>query len=284
VIVPSSDSMWGRLRAHPRTTALVLRAVIGLVVSAVYATGLEGAPQRNQAAKAPPARQTATAEQIQRAADLLSSADADDRISAAEYLARQGPRARPALPQLMTLLDDSDLVCVAAVRAICAVGPEAAAAVPTMVKLARKQLKDPAESSCWSVVESEVLSIGPAAVPMLLAELGAERRTDEVPENMLRALGPQVLPRVVDVLNEGGVRAESAADVIARFGIEAEPALPELARAVKNQKLDELVFVSTVDAIGRADATVLGELRRIAETAANPQLQLDAQRVLREVR
>lgn len=282
--MPSSDSIWGRLHAHHRTTALVLGAVVGFVVSAVYATGHGGAPYREKAAEAPPARQTATAEQIQRAVGLLSSADADDRISAAEYLARQGPRARPALPQLVTLLDDSDPVCVAAVRAICAVGPVAAAAVPAMVKLARKQLKDPAETNCWSVVESEVVSIGPAAVPMLLAELGVERRTDEVPENMLRALGPQVLPRVVGVLNEGGVRAESAAEVIARFGVEAEPALPELARAVKHQELDESVFVSTVDAIGRAEATVLGELQRIAETAADPQLRLDAQRVLREVR
>lgn len=50
------------------------------------------------------------------------------------------------------------------------------------------------------MIEADVESIGVPAIPSLIPELGADRRTDEVPENMLRVLGPQVLPEVTKVL------------------------------------------------------------------------------------
>jgi hypothetical protein len=215
---------------------------------------------------------------------MLASSNPDDRISAAEYLTRQGPQAHAALPHLTKLLDGSDLECVAAVRAICAIGAQAESAVPAMVKAGRRQLRDPTESQCWAVIEADVASIGVPAIPRLIPELGADRRTDEVPENMLRALGPQVLPEVAKVLNQGGARAESAAAVIARFAGEGRVALSALALAVRNRKIDEPTFISTVEAIGVADGLALTELRRIAGQAGNPQHRLDAQRVLDKLR
>src|SRR5262249_44168609 len=70
----------------------------------------------------------------------LRSDVADDRLRAANSLAKQVTAAEPALNDLIRLLDDADDICVAAVRAICAIGPAAAPAVPAMVKMARQSV------------------------------------------------------------------------------------------------------------------------------------------------
>jgi hypothetical protein len=230
--------------------------------------------------------------EVQRLMLLLRSIDSDDREQAANLLAREGPQAKPALGDLVALLDAAaDSECVAAVRAICAIGPEAASAIPAMVKMARKSLAagdDIPEHNCWAMPMGEVSSIGAPAIPRLLAELGVDPDTEEVPANMLRALGPQVLPDVVKLLDEGGVRAEAASEVIFRFGADAAPALPALVKALRRHKISEASFVSTIYAMNTqgmtaADAGTLAELRRLAKEAKDERLRLDADRVLRKL-
>lgn len=234
---------------------------------------------------------------IQELIALLHSSNRDDRESGADYLAKEGPRAAPALNDLVKLLDDpADRICVAAVGAISSIGPDAASAIPAMVKMARKSLAAGdhiPEHNCWATPMSMVSLIGPAAIPKLIAELGADPDTEEVPANMLRALGrdlgPEVvLPEVLKLLDEGGVLAEAATEVIFRFGADAKPALPALVRALRRNKISEFTFISTLDAMNiqgmtTADAGTLAELRRLAKEAKNERLRLDADRVLRKL-
>lgn len=103
-------------------------------------------------------------------------------------------------------------------------------------------------------------------------------------ENMLRGLGPTVIPKVATVLEAGGNRSASAANTLRRFGKEAAPALPALVRAVRGKTLSDGMFVATVEAIGVADPKAMAELRRIVQQAKDGRLRLDASRVLLTLR
>ncbi len=217
--------------------------------------------------------------------EWLTSDDEVRKLTAAEELARRGPAAGPALNELVRLLDDPrDDLCVAAVRAIAAMGPPAAPAVPHLVSMARRAVaagRGIPEYNCWAVPEVVVGSFGLTAVPALVAELGADPVTDEVPENMLVQLGEGVLPSVVKVLEEGGPRAASAAQVIWRLGGKAKAALPSLVRAVQRGLISEGVFVFAVSQTGIADNGVMTELRRLAKEARDEDTRRDAEQALR---
>ncbi len=80
----------------------------------------------------------------------------------------------------------------------------------------------PDEGVCLSALYT--CSFGPHAVPHLVAELGRDPGTDEIPENMLSdgGLAEAALPALENVLEEGGYRAQSAARVLERIARESE--------------------------------------------------------------
>ncbi len=219
-----------------------------------------------QQVRADPQKSDEVPGDIGRLIRMIQSDDSDRRELGATYLAESGRRAAPALPSLLPLLEDrADAVCAAAVRAICAIGPEAAPAIPAIVKSSRRRLSEsPDEGTCWAIPYT--CSLGPEAVPYLVAELGRDPNTDEIPENMLSdsELGGVALPAVEGVLEEGGYRAQSAASVLSRMGSRARSATGSLIKALRQGKVTDFTFSSTMSQIGSASQEAIRELERIA--------------------
>ena len=162
-----------------RSTILLLLVLVCGCASSASGAAVAYSASQNPAARPSP---ESNALEVQRAIDKLSSANSDERVGAAEYLATQGQQAKRAIPQLSKLLHETDLACTAAVRALATIGPEAVSALPDIVKAARKQLLSSSDppSVCWGVAEGAVPAMGQVAVPKLLLELGTDPATDEV--------------------------------------------------------------------------------------------------------
>lgn len=109
-------------------------------------------------------------------------------------------------------------------------------------------------------------SFGPEAVAHLVAELGREPSTDEIPENMLSdaGLGAAALPALEKVLEEGGYRAQSAAGVLERMGPRAGPAAESLVKAHREGKVTDFTYSSAMGEIGPETQEAIRELERIA--------------------
>jgi hypothetical protein len=196
----------------------------------------------------------------------LQSTSADRQELAADDLARLGPRAAPALPHLLPLLDDeSAIVCVAAYRAICAIGPAATSAIPEIVKGARRRLAR--QDYCGGAYT--LCTYWPEAIPSLVAELGRDPNTDEVPENMLSGVENTtlrvLLPAMEAILLEGRPRAESAAGVLWRMRSSSRPAVPSLVKALRAGRITDSTFAWAMLQIGGDEAGALAELQRIAK-------------------
>jgi len=244
-------------------------AVRTAVVVGACALGLE-APV--VAAQEQPERRDGTTEaeattrrQLERYIRLTQSHDSDDRLTGAKGLTRMGPAAAPALQFLWPLLQNQpDDVCLAAYRAVCAIGPAGTKALPRIVKTARRGLST--EGRCATAYQS--CSYWPEAIPYLVRELGRQPATDEVPEGMLTGvkmdLVPLVISAVVPVLREGGRRAESAAGVLWRLREAARPALPALVKAVRTRRITDGTFAWAALQIGASDPDAIAELERIA--------------------
>lgn len=105
---------------------------------------------------------------------ILADKDYSVRVSAAMALSRIGPRAAPALPQLVPLLDDEEwAVADAAVRAVAAADPSGRHSVPALVRVLINKKHDLREFVCV-----ELGAMGPkaeAAIPALIELLDTGR-------------------------------------------------------------------------------------------------------------
>ncbi|HET6884208.1 MAG TPA: HEAT repeat domain-containing protein [Pirellulales bacterium] len=90
--------------------------------------------------------------------DILHDDDPSIRAQAARALARMGPKAAPAVSELIVVLNDPDSeVRRGAARALGQIGPDAEDAVPALIKA----LKDPRNKSVVQPVEVET-EVAPA--------------------------------------------------------------------------------------------------------------------------
>jgi WD40 repeat protein len=110
-----------------------------------------------------------------------------------------------------------------------------------------------------------------AAAPALVALLG----TDGGPANTLAQIGPDVLPEVIKVLDgKDALKRFGAVDVCWHFGAQAKDAVPALARALKDLKVDGLdsrsFVVETLGRIGPDAALALPALLDIIRDRKEP--------------
>jgi len=246
---------------------ILMDAVWTVVLVGACALALEGPAlsARDQSERDTATKTETARRQLERYVRLTQSKVSDDRLTGVEGLTRMGPSAAPALPVLLQLLENQpDDVCLAAYRAVCAIGPAGTKTIPRIVKTARRGLST--EGRCATAYQS--CSYWPQAIPYLVRELGRQPATDEVPEGMLTGvkmdLVPLVVSAVVPVLREGGRRAESAAAVLWRLRQAARPALPALVDAVRTRRISDGTFAWAALQIGATDPDAIRELERIA--------------------
>lgn len=109
----------------------------------------------------------------------LASTDRDTRREAGHLLEKLGPAAKPALPELIKAIEDSDKqVWANAISAIAAIGPGAAEAIPQLVDaLDSRKSRDPRQrDKAQKVMRAAhaLACIGDAARPALIGALKSD--------------------------------------------------------------------------------------------------------------
>jgi HEAT repeat protein len=251
---------------------------------------------------------------------LRQSPDPDVRHWAAYTLAQLGADARPAVPDLVTALEDQVLnvrlwAALAhwgleekpapvlpvfqavlrsknpqerstAARALAKLGPHAAPAVPALLVL----LDDP-DTTLRALAAQALAAIGPKAdqaVPRLCAM--ARGGSYELRAHALYALagiGPgavQAVPTLVELLTERDPRLRGrAAEALARIGKPAHDAVPELekALAVNGDPLLRVLLAKALWSIDERGRLVLPVLIEVvADDSLADATRIDAARVL----
>jgi len=161
---------------------------------------------------------------------------------AAKLLARYGPLARPAVPELARLLTHSNAgLAKMAAEVLGQLGPIAAAAAPQLASAAaQRQTQQQGHERLrvrWAAIEA-LGRIGPAAAGTIteLAALAA-RKDDRVATHallVLGRLGPGSVPTLIKLL-EGTNENQTirACQALAKLGPAAAPAVPLLIRGLK---------------------------------------------------
>lgn len=174
---------------------------------------------------------------------LAQWVDALRRVDHKPWLAlraigRFGPKAAAAVPSLIAALDDgSERVQSLAIAALEQIGPDAAAAAPALVgKLGDERFVSafgiPGPPPTHRAVEA-LVAIGPAAVPGLIGALGGDSQEIRIwATRALGELGPAARPAVpalARLLKERGFDdGESAAKALGAIGPSASEAIPTI--------------------------------------------------------
>jgi HEAT repeat protein len=160
---------------------------------------------------------------------LRTAENENDRTAAANAIQSFGPDAAPAVPALLKLLEDrSANYRNQVVSILCELGPVAKSAVPALIKsLEQKTCR------CPDGMASILGSIGPAAkdaVPTLTALLKHSEpgvRAVSAVALWKIARNPNLVPALAEALQQERW-AEPAADALGEIGPQAKAALPAL--------------------------------------------------------
>ena len=172
-------------------------------------------------------------------ATLLHDPDVRLRLRAADQLAKLGPAAAPALPDLIAALGDTRDVRGAAAYAISQIGP---AAAPATSELARLLMDEWSGNRVYAAMA--LGSIGPSAtsaVPNLVEILLADE-DPVVRFHAAEALGsirePIAIDPLIIALGDDDVNVRKyAALAIGKFGEDAKFAVPALIYLVQNDEV-----------------------------------------------
>lgn len=197
----------GLRRIHPAAEAL---ARIGRPAVPALANGLKAESQcvRNGCAEALAAMGPAAHEAVPALVEALRSGRGSGSVCLA--LGEIGPLASPAVPDLVRLLESqSHFDRSSAADALGGIGPGARHAVPALVRAARLDLQ-----------KSENL---------------LEVQSSGVVRWAIWRIGPESLPGVKQALKEKDKNTRvSAVEILALFGSEAKPLVPDLIEAVSD--------------------------------------------------
>lgn len=192
---------------------------------------------------------------IQQLIQRLQSADPLARENAAEELAHSGPEAAAALPTLIVTLQD-EIVYVRRSSAY-ALGKLGAGSAEARTALIRA-LEDPDYGVQQSVI-SALAGFGEAVIPELMAvwdrfyidpqdEFGFDTTAQAAASAAIVRMGAPAVPYVLDALKDALNRADFAQAALARFGSNAVSATPLLVDALDHQ--EERVRVAAAIALG----------------------------------
>ena len=164
--------------------------------------------------------------------EMLRESDIGARMQAVNALGQFGPAAKDAIPELAELLTDRQFGFTAA-QALGRIGSDA---VPSLVKA----LESGDQQTQRAAVQA-LSQIGPdaaAAVPVLLKMLTAPDRSGSrvMVQSALRRIGPAAAPELAKLLisKETAVR-RAAAEALQQFGGDARSALPALEKAAGDE-------------------------------------------------
>ncbi len=189
-------------------------------------------------------------------------ADPQLRIAALEIMAALGPKAQPAVGDLIALLDDGDpTVRGEAALALAAVGPEAAAAVPALGKLLAAENVDPETRFSAAYALGRIGAAARPAVELL-------KRLSGSADNVLATVAMWATLKI-------------APEDKSMF----EDAIPALRKAVRNDR--EIVRLEAVVAlgdIGPPAASAIPILELASEDDSSRQVRAAAAEALRKIR
>jgi HEAT repeat protein len=194
--------------------------------------------------------------------DSLQSADAHARSRALRELQQLGPKARTAVPALLTALEqareDRNLAAPIA-ETLAAIGPDARAAVPLLVTLVNPHgggvfWGSPPDGGVDHVFPLAILRIGgePAQERLAMRSLLKVVRGgwDAYPislwrdweKELMRPCADRLIPCLVGLLNDPDELTRSrAAETLAGYGTQAARAVPALVAALKDSSFSERI-------------------------------------------
>jgi len=258
--IPSLDLLPAIARAGPESFHDIDHfSVAGarLVAGEVLASGLVGGEARRPQAEEPPAPRAADVPALVRA---LGQGGDRERVATLRGLARAGPAAQAAAPEVAALLDHgSPVVRAAAARTLGAVG-----ALPAKLQAALvAHLADPEERVRWRATEAlEGIALDAGACVQPLTRLLLDRASPgrQSAARVLGAMGPEAAPALhalVAALDDPSppVRAR-AAWALGRVGPPAHGAVPALVKALD----DPEVRWWAVDALGGIGPGAVGAM------------------------
>jgi HEAT repeat protein len=216
---------------------------------------------------------------------VLQSGEAGSRAGAAKALGGMGPIAAPAVPALMANLsnDEAEVRRAAAdalgdigadslaplraalssdqprlrenaVLALGRLGPAVTPAVPALLAMFKTEPDLAVRGALFEVLPS--LSVAPdQAVPLLLAGIKEEsdslRRAALNSLLMMRATHGAVVPSLIAWLKDPDVMLNArAADILARMGPVAQPAVPEIIETLVRRQPASAIYVDALAQIG----------------------------------
>lgn len=203
--------------------------------------------------------------------EQLHYADEEARLAAATKLSHLGDRARPAVPELVTLFkDESAEVRAAAVLAVLSTIPDPPDdADPDLVKAARAALTDP-DVRVRAVAAAILVRFDAATPAEVLPALceGLARTGDSTPlvaAEALGKLGPAATPAIA-ALRDAALRAEGQNyAAVAALGKIGEPAIPALVEILaRGEALCQHIAAESLGTLGEPARVALPELRKLS--------------------
>ena len=197
-----------------------------------------------------------------------------DRRNALTVLAKFGPAAKPALPGMIQLLGDENMVVkIAAVQALGSLGPNAEAAIPSFLQLVKTNelyLRVLAASSLWRIAGGTHEQIVREAA---LSVVGKEYSLTAEGIRLLKQSGNAELavPVLVEALSPFNAKARrsEAAVFLGQLGPIAKTAVPELTAALFDEAAG--VRACAAEALGNIGPDARSALPLLYEAASQYQ-------------
>ncbi|MDB5336823.1 MAG: lyase domain protein repeat-containing protein [Planctomycetaceae bacterium] len=209
----------------------------------------------------------ATPEVIEAIRPILKNITPGVRSDAARTLAKFGPAAAEAVPDLITLVNDEKEVTHFAAEALAKIAPQDEAAVTAVIKAL-----DRADGRDGTIVA--IREFGPsagAAVPALQKLLPeADKGREQSIVLALGALGEAAKPAIPDIvqrlIHKEEFTRQAAALALTRLKQHAEAAVPDLIKALNDPAVDvvQIPVIKALGAIGTAAKPAIPELEKIA--------------------
>jgi HEAT repeat protein len=167
---------------------------------------------------------------------VIALADSDDHVrnSAITMLGSLGPRAKPAIPGLVSIIEERRFAGAhPPLQSLCRIGPEAAPAVLTVL---------PRVFLDWCDISSLLMGMGPAIAPDLARALEKPEkdRARLHAKAILREFGPQAaaaVPILIAIVEKKKALACSdALEVLQGIGPGAAPAIPVLVKLLDDNE------------------------------------------------